>query len=80
MMSAPSPESNITDMITHMRFSPFGSQPGLVLARRLMAVSLDIRDSFDDVQGPELVLQLSETYAQDLDFQVRMAAWHTQNS
>lgn len=48
-----------------------GMQPGLQLAKRLMAGSLDIRDTFDDFYGPELVLDLHKAFLSDLDFQVR---------
>ena len=35
-----------------------------------MAITLDIRDQFDDVGGPELVMQLHKQYPQDLTLQV----------
>ena len=49
---------------------PVPSQEPINLAQRLMAITLDIRDQFDDVGGPELVMQLHKQYPQDLTLQV----------
>jgi hypothetical protein len=45
-------------------------QAPLALARTLMAGSLDIRDSFDDLGGPDLVVELHKQHIGDVDLQV----------
>jgi hypothetical protein len=45
-------------------------QAPLALARTLMAGSLDIRDSFDDLGGPALVVDLHKQHIGDVDLQV----------
>ncbi len=50
------------------------AQTPLSVARLLMAASLDIRDSFDDLKGPELVMGLHEEHPDDLVLQVGPSA------
>ncbi len=49
------------------------AQAGLAAARTLMAPSLDIRDTFDEVGGPALVMRLHERHAGDVPLQAELA-------
>jgi len=46
------------------------SQAPLSLAKQAMAASLLVRDTFDDVQGPQLVMELHTQFADDAAVQV----------
>eukprot|EP00967_Tisochrysis_lutea_P049681 scaffold60912_cov17-Tisochrysis_lutea.AAC.1 len=61
-------------------FHSFKYQAPLSLAKQLMAVSLDIRDSFDDVKGAETVMHLHKQHPDHMVLQVTDVPTHAEGS